>query len=282
MTAFFWISTNAPILVSRPIEQPYRLTRSGWKIRTPSARVTLSETGTVRSSLMRKVGRGGMCGASAGGSSRPGGVRDDSSLAPRWGPLQIRARFLATCIAALPIGSKGTLRSARSALHNSMVPHTIELASSTRRAPSPTGLVTTPDFIRRESPRARSQRAGLVFACCLTALAWPALALAQNAIVTENALTGNPSSQWDISGSGDSSIQGFATDISVNKGGVIHFKIKTTAGAYHIDIYRLGYYQGNGARLVGSGVITASLPQTQPPDLYDSSTGLTDCGNWSE
>lgn len=106
--------------------------------------------------------------------------------------------------------------------------------------------------------------------------------IAQNAIVTENALPGNPSLQWDISGAGDLSIQGFATDISVNKGDTIHFKINTDASAYTIDIYRLGYYQGNGARKIGTGIITATLPQTQPADLYDAATGLTDCGNWSE
>src|SRR4051794_28145594 len=105
---------------------------------------------------------------------------------------------------------------------------------------------------------------------------------AQNAIVSENALPGNPSSEWDINGAGDLSIQGFATDISINKGETVHFKIKTNASNYSIDIYRIGYYQGNGARKVGTGVTTASLPQTQPTDLYDPATGLTDCGNWSE
>jgi hypothetical protein len=65
-----------------------------------------------------------------------------------------------------------------------------------------------------------------------------------NPIVDENAKTGNPRSQWDINGSGDSSIQGFATDISVNKGETIRFKIKTNAN-YRLNIYRLGYY---GAR----------------------------------
>src|SRR6476469_4766232 len=105
---------------------------------------------------------------------------------------------------------------------------------------------------------------------------------AQNAIVSENALPGNPSSEWDISGAGDLSIQGFATDISVNKGETVHFKIKTNASAYKIDIYRIGYYNGNGARKIGTGVITTTLPQTQPADLYDATTGLTDCGNWAE
>ena len=67
---------------------------------------------------------------------------------------------------------------------------------------------------------------------------------AQNPIATENALTGNLQSEWDVSGAGDPSIQGFATDISVNKGQTVSFKINTNATAYHIDIYRLGYYGG--------------------------------------
>ena len=60
------------------------------------------------------------------------------------------------------------------------------------------------------------------------------LASAQNVIVTENAQPGNPSSEWDIDGAGDLSIQGFATDISVNKGETVRFKIKTDANAYTI------------------------------------------------
>ena len=45
-----------------------------------------------------------------------------------------------------------------------------------------------------------------------------AAAAPANAIAAENALAGNPSSQWDVTGAGDASIQGFGTDISVNKG----------------------------------------------------------------
>src|SRR5687767_7367085 len=104
----------------------------------------------------------------------------------------------------------------------------------------------------------------------------------QNPIVAENSQPGNPSSEWDISGAGDLGIQGFATDISVNKGATVHFKIKTSASAYTIKIYRLGYYQGNGARFMGNGVITATLPQSQPADLYDVATGRTHCSNWAE
>jgi hypothetical protein len=121
----------------------------------------------------------------------------------------------------------------------------------------------------------------LFFILLVWTLATP-LARAQNPIVVENALTGNPASEWDINGAGDLSIQGFATDISVNRGERVHFKIKTTAPAYTIDIYRLGYYNGNGARKVGSGVVSATLPQTQPPAFEDALTGLVDCGTWNE
>jgi hypothetical protein len=113
-------------------------------------------------------------------------------------------------------------------------------------------------------------------------LACASAARAQNPVVTENALAGNPSSQWDVSGAGDASIQGFATEISVNKGETVRFKIKTNAAAYHINVYRLGYYGGSGARLQGTGVITAALPQSQPAPLADAATGLVDCGNWAE
>src|SRR6267154_6349637 len=103
----------------------------------------------------------------------------------------------------------------------------------------------------------------------------------KNAIEKENCLPGNPQSEWNVSGAGSPNIQGFATDISVNAGQTISFKISTNAVSYRIDIYRMGYYQGNGGRFITSIPPSVPLPQTQPPCLTDSSTGLTDCGNWS-
>jgi hypothetical protein len=46
-----------------------------------------------------------------------------------------------------------------------------------------------------------------------------------NAIVAENCLTGNPASDWDTSpgSAGDLTIQGFATDISVDQGSTVFF-----------------------------------------------------------
>ena len=70
------------------------------------------------------------------------------------------------------------------------------------------------------------------------------------------------------SGVGDSTIQGYATSMSVDVGQTESFKINTPASAYHIDILRLGYYGGDGARMVASNILpTATLPQTQPACL---------------
>src|SRR5450432_2109058 len=106
----------------------------------------------------------------------------------------------------------------------------------------------------------------------------PALA---NDIVCENSKIGNPGSDWQIAGAGDSTIQGFATDISVPQSGTINFKIKTDAKAYTIGIFRIGYYAGLGARKIATVTPSATLPQTQPACFTDATTFLYDCGNWA-
>jgi WD40 repeat protein len=101
-------------------------------------------------------------------------------------------------------------------------------------------------------------------------------------IAEENTLPGNPSSEWDINGAGDSSIQGFSTDISVNRGQKVAFKIDTNATNYKLNIYRMGYYAGKGARKITTVLPAVALPQKQPACLNDAKTGLLDCGNWKE
>lgn len=102
-----------------------------------------------------------------------------------------------------------------------------------------------------------------------------------NPIVAENCKAGNPASEWDISGVGDSTIQGFATDISYNRGGTVNFKIKTTAAQYRLDIYRMGYYGGQGASKVDFVSVVRTQAQNQPNCLTNATTGLIDCGNWA-
>ena len=100
-------------------------------------------------------------------------------------------------------------------------------------------------------------------------------------IACENTKPGTPRSEWDITGAGDPSIQGFATELSVVSGQTVDFKVKTDAADYRIDILRLGWYGGNGARKVATIQPSATLPQVQPACLNEASTGLIDCGNWA-
>jgi len=59
------------------------------------------------------------------------------------------------------------------------------------------------------------------------AAADPCAAPVTNKVACENTKPGDPPSDWQVNGIGDSSIQGFATSMSVNLGQTVNFKIKT-------------------------------------------------------
>lgn len=118
----------------------------------------------------------------------------------------------------------------------------------------------------------------IIIALATFLLAAPGVA-ATNAIVAENNLSGTPQSTWDLLVPGSTTLQGFTTDISVNHGSVVNFKIQSQTASWRIDIYRLGYYQGSGARLVASIPMTGA--KTQPAPITNAATGEVDAGNWS-
>ncbi|WP_426124528.1 DUF4082 domain-containing protein [Pararhizobium sp. PWRC1-1] len=106
-------------------------------------------------------------------------------------------------------------------------------------------------------------------------------ATATNKIVAENMKQGTPRSEWTVEGDGDGNIQGFATQISSNIGQTVDFKIATNSTNYRLDIYRLGYYGGDGARKVATINKSLTTAQVQPHPIVDISIGLIDAGNWS-
>ncbi|KQV33388.1 MULTISPECIES: DUF4082 domain-containing protein [unclassified Rhizobium] len=133
--------------------------------------------------------------------------------------------------------------------------------------------------VNTQTPAARSFTSPVPDAA-VTAAAAPAIT---NKIVLENMKQGTPRSEWALpgEGDGDGNIQGFATEISTDVGGKVDFKIATDSKNYRIDIYRLGYYGGDGARKVDSIQKTLATAQVQPHPIVDMSLGLIDCGNWS-
>ncbi|WP_202818222.1 DUF4082 domain-containing protein [Actinopolymorpha cephalotaxi] len=118
--------------------------------------------------------------------------------------------------------------------------------------------------------------ASLLFLSTPRAAAAPCDPPVLNPVACENTQAG--STDWDVSSPDSPALQGFSTDISVNRGSTIGFKVDTTL-TYTIDIYRMGYYSGAGARKVTS--IANVAPTDQPSCGKDTSTGLVDCGNWS-
>ena len=155
--------------------------------------------------------------------------------------------------------------------------------------PATTGRTRVPRATRASVPPGWA-----VLLCCLLvmtglAVVTPTAAYAAsdpcgpngNEISCENSLPGTPQTVWDVEGSGDASIQGFASEISVEAGDPIDFKVDTDASAYVVTIYRTGYYDGDGARRIATLTPSAALPQQQPQCISDVATELFDCGNWA-
>ncbi|MET9022692.1 DUF4082 domain-containing protein [Actinopolymorpha sp. NPDC004070] len=118
--------------------------------------------------------------------------------------------------------------------------------------------------------------ASLLFVSTPRAVAAPCDPPVLNPVACENTQAG--STDWDVSSPDSPALQGFSTDISVNHGSTIGFKVDTTL-TYTLSIYRMGYYGGAGARKVTS--IANVAPTDQPACDKDTTTGLIDCGNWS-
>lgn len=74
-------------------------------------------------------------------------------------------------------------------------------------------------------------------------------------------------------------VQGYASATSVNKGQQINFHVTVNpVQQYNVEVYRMGWYDGLGGRLLESiGPLTGA---TQPAPTLDNTTGLVDC-NWS-
>ncbi len=101
---------------------------------------------------------------------------------------------------------------------------------------------------------------------------------ADNPIVSENRLPGT--SNWDIVKNGAGFIDGFVSQITTTAGSSldVYVNIKS-APEFQIDIYRLGWYGGLGARQVlSSGALSAIV---QPACEVEPVNRTVDCSNWA-
>ncbi len=80
---------------------------------------------------------------------------------------------------------------------------------------------------------------------------------------SENALPG--SAGWKLTDGADNhEIEGFASTTSINQGEPVSLYVSTAAPTFHVEVYRMGYYQGLGARLLHTSQELAGTTQARP------------------
>lgn len=101
--------------------------------------------------------------------------------------------------------------------------------------------------------------------------------LYSQAIAKENSKPGT--SAWRITGHQSlHNIEGYASNVSVDQGNSFRLYVSTTSKSYVIQAYRMGYYQGNLARLIWTSPKLTGQEQGICPLLKPSNT--IEC-NWS-
>ncbi|MFF0378757.1 fibronectin type III domain-containing protein [Actinoplanes missouriensis] len=109
-------------------------------------------------------------------------------------------------------------------------------------------------------------------------------------VAAENLLTGTPRATWDLVSpnlGGHPDLQGFCDGLSIDKTETAQFKIGSVSADWSGEIFRLGWYGGDGARSYGtitptSGQLAASKTQPAPANADPSTTLISaDCSGWA-
>jgi hypothetical protein len=119
--------------------------------------------------------------------------------------------------------------------------------------------------------------AGLLVLLGLGASTSAATKAAANPIQRENALPG--SANWRLPRAAPGEIDGYSSEVSVLPGDRLDLHV-STAQRYRVEVYRIGWYAGAGARLVACspGCQTDEQGAAQPVPAFDPSTGYLDAG----
>ena len=98
-------------------------------------------------------------------------------------------------------------------------------------------------------------------------------------IVAENALPGTPVGAAAVTPSAHA-IEGYASQVSALPGDTLQFHVSTSPVAqYRVEVYRLGWYGGGGARLIGCTPTCAGWRTGQPLPLpIPDANGLVQAG----
>jgi len=73
-------------------------------------------------------------------------------------------------------------------------------------------------------------------------------------------------------------IEGFADHTYASDGQTVGFYVTTRARSFRVEAFRMGWYQGTGARLVWSSPLEHG--QVQPPCTHTAGINLVECASW--
>ena len=97
------------------------------------------------------------------------------------------------------------------------------------------------------------------------------------AVIEENELPGTTA--WKIApGTSPTAIQGFATATQAQVGQSVDLYVTTAAKTFVVEAFRMGWYQGKGARLIWRSPINIGV--IQPPCTVDTSVNMVSCWKW--
>ena len=82
------------------------------------------------------------------------------------------------------------------------------------------------------------------------------------AIMAENAKTGN--AWWVTTPQAAGDIEGYADKVSAQAGDTVTLRVNTKATTFHVEAFRMGYYQGIGARRVWTSAEVPGVRQAPP------------------
>jgi hypothetical protein len=128
-------------------------------------------------------------------------------------------------------------------------------------------------------PKAASSSAPAPGSSLATAAATTSLGprgVESSAIVAENKLPGT--SAWRNTHQGHGVIEGFADTTYAAAGDTVGLRVSTDAPSFQVVAYRLGWYQGLGARQVWSSAVIPG--KVQRPCPVAPATNMVSCDNW--
>ncbi len=106
----------------------------------------------------------------------------------------------------------------------------------------------------------------------------PTPRIANNPTAIENQKPGTK--DWQLANPATKQeIEGYASLTSVNRGSKISLFVNTKEPKYTIEIFRMGWYDGAGARQVAQAITRKGV--RQPPPLENQASGLVEC-DWKD